>query len=141
MPSKLVRSFGLELAMPGFMSLTPVVPPVVPSDFQSSTPKRGVEGAEVKGAADLGEAGRGRAGGTRNDVPDQGGAARGAVGLPELDAVGAVVGGEVEGAVEVGEACRARAAAAGVYVLDQGGAARGAVGLPELDAVGGIGGA
>ena len=34
----LAISVGLELPLPGLMSLTLVVPPGVPSDFQSSEP-------------------------------------------------------------------------------------------------------
>src|SRR5205823_2605319 len=79
-------------------------------------------------AFDVGEVVRQRVAG-RVDVLDHQGPARGAVALPQLDAVDAVVGREVELAVDVGEiggeaaivVWREAVGRAGVDVLHQGG--------------------
>ena len=43
-PATFVSQPGVELALPGLMSLTSFVPAAVPSDFQSSLPCVGVGG-------------------------------------------------------------------------------------------------
>src|SRR5262249_54728483 len=69
------------------------------------------------------------------DIVDEGGAGGGAVALPQLDAVAAIVGIEEQGAADVRQTVGVGAGGAGKDVIDQGSAGGGAVALPQLDAV------
>src|SRR5262249_39453349 len=70
-----------------------------------------------------------------SDVLDEGGAVGGAVGLPQFEAVAAVVGREEQRPVDVGQVGRGGAIPAGEDVLDEGGAEGVGVALPQLAAV------
>src|SRR5206468_103048 len=74
------------------------------------------------------------------DVLDQRGAGGGAVALPQLEAVGAVVGAEEQRAADGGQVRGEGTVGAAVDVLEQHGAGGGAVALPQLDAVGAVAG-
>ena len=101
------------------MSLTRTVPAAVPSLFHSSRPWVPSSAVKNRMPLDVGQVVRDGAVGAGVDVLDQVGAGGGAVALPQLDAVRAVVGGEVEHAVDVGQVDEGGAVAAGVDVLDQ----------------------
>ena len=116
------------------MSLTRTVPAAVPSLFHSSMPCVPSLAAKNSVAVDVRsscwESQEPCA--ARVDVLDQDGAGGGAVALPQLRAVSAVVGREEQRAVHVrqvswGTSCRCR-----IDVLDQDGAGGGAVALPQL---------
>src|SRR5258706_10692644 len=69
---------------------------------------------------------------TRENIVDPHGAGLGAVALPKLESVGAVVGGEVERIVRDRETERTAAARPGIDVLDANGAGLGPVAPPQL---------
>jgi hypothetical protein len=93
-----------------------------------------VVGVEEQGAVHVHELGD-VAQEARIEVGHQGGAIGGAVGLPELPAMGPVVGGEEEPAVRDGEMAGVGAAGSGADVSHKHGAGGGAVAAPELEAV------
>src|SRR5262249_42728414 len=66
------------------------------------------------------------------NVAHQAGAAAGAVGLPELGAIGGGAGAEIEGAVQVEQIAWESTGRAGVNVAKDRGAAAGAVAVPEF---------
>src|SRR5262249_40394881 len=75
-----------------------------------------------------------------SDVLDQNGARLGAVALPQLAPIRAVVGREKQRAVYISQHVWARAEGTRPDILDEGGAGGGAVAPPQLPPVCGVGG-
>ena len=122
------------------MSLTRTVPARLPFDFHSSRPWVPSSAAKNNLPAHTGQAGGSVVGvaGTGMDVLDQDGARPGAIGLPQLRAVGAVAGGEEQPSAHSGQGGGIAAVVDWFDVLDQDGARPGAIGLPQLPAVGAV---